>query len=191
MSYLLLLYISITIIFIKLFLNYYIFNSKFNHKKILSNINTIDILNCIDNIDWSTSRAEINKIHSETKTINIIDIDQNILVDKDKYSPIFKFLDNFTKNIKGEIYSVNLIFLGKDKNIKPHIDGIRNNKKYTNYYDDKDRYHLVLSGSYNLMCDNEIKHYKTGDLWWFNNKKIHSVKANSDRIALIFDIKNI
>lgn len=184
----------IELFIILIFIIIFIFKIKnFNNKNILlikKNINIIDILNCINKNDWEYNRAKYNKIHENTKCITIIDNYKNIKVNKKKYFPVFEFLNKFKKDNKCDIYGVKIIFLGKNKFVKPHIDGIRNNIKYTKYYDDKDRYHLVLDGSYNLYCGDKVKKLKKGDLCWFNNKKIHYVKANSDRIALIFDVKH-
>lgn len=170
-----------------LFINKLIFNIKkffFNHILIKKYSNIDNILNCININDWSTNRAKQNKIHENTKSINLI-INNKILFNN-KFKPIYKLIEQL--NYLGNINSAKLIFLPKNKIIKPHIDGIRNNKKYTNYYDNYDRYHLVLDGKYELKCGNINKLYKKGDLYWFNNKKIHSVKSITDRISLIFDV---
>ena len=69
-------------------------NSIFLIKK---NINIIDILNCIDENDWEYNRAKYNKIHENTKCITIIDNYKNIKVNKNKYFPVFKFLNELKK----------------------------------------------------------------------------------------------
>lgn len=185
-------YIIILLILLYIYHIYHIRIKKifFNHIYIDNNNYTLKILKCIDDNDWSSTRAKYNNVHEHTKSITIIDQKQNILVDENKYYAVFDFLKNFINKYKGELYTVKIVLLPKNKEIKPHIDGIRNNKKYNNYYDNKDRYHLVLMGDYYLYCNNNVKYLKEGDIWWFNNKKIHSVKSISDRISLIFDIKH-
>jgi quercetin dioxygenase-like cupin family protein len=55
------------------------------------------------------------------------------------------------------------------------------------YYD---RFHVVLKGSGVFTAGEEFVKMKTGDVWWFNNQAIHSVKdIDSERIHLIIDIK--
>lgn len=56
-----------------------------------------------------------------------------------------------------------------------------------------DRYHVVLQnfpGSI-FECGDEKVTMRSGDCWWFDNTKTHSVKNNSadDRISMIVDIR--
>ena len=60
------------------------------------------------------------------------------------------------------------------------------------YYARRDRYHLVLqSDGSQMRCGDEQRSMSTGELWWFDNKKIHEAQnnGNSDRIHLIFDLE--
>jgi hypothetical protein len=72
------------------------------------------------------------------------------------------------------------------KRIYPHAD----KGKCAEYYN---RYHIVLQSGPGCLfrCDDEEVQMKTGEIWWFNNKKEHLVINNSsdDRVHLIVDIK--
>lgn len=66
---------------------------------------------------------------------------------------------------------------------------------FGNYYLDKDRYHLSISGRYQYTVydsDGSIDQaiIEPGTLFWFDNKKEHESKniANEPRIAFIFDV---
>ncbi len=68
--------------------------------------------------------------------------------------------------------------------VTPHIDE-------GTYYTNRDRYHLVLKTEDSInFCGDENQIYEVGELWWFDNKKLHSVenRSNEERIHLIFDI---
>ena len=68
--------------------------------------------------------------------------------------------------------------------VYPHKDG-------GEYYENKDRFHLVLSGYYDYTVDDETQRFGAGDLFWFDNKKMHSsINATPiPRISLIFDVE--
>jgi len=69
--------------------------------------------------------------------------------------------------------------------VYPHIDR-------GEYYRIRDRYHLVFQTAPGnlLRCDDEEVHMKRGELWWFDNKKMHSAinASERDRIHFIFDL---
>lgn len=66
----------------------------------------------------------------------------------------------------------------------------RDEGTYAEYYD---RYHLVVKSSEgNIFTVNgEDQEMRTGELWKFNHRALHSVVNNSteDRIHIIFDVK--
>lgn len=70
--------------------------------------------------------------------------------------------------------------------IFPHAD----TPVHAEYYS---RYHYVVQSSPGVIFQvaDESVHMITGDVWWFDNKQVHSVTNNSaeDRIHLIIDIK--
>jgi hypothetical protein len=76
--------------------------------------------------------------------------------------------------------------LAPGKEILPHVDG----GAPAEYYQ---RYQIALQSNIgcNFRIENETVNFKTGDVWWINNKAEHAVVNNScdDRIALIIDIR--
>ena len=76
--------------------------------------------------------------------------------------------------------------LAPGKQITPHQD----QGAPADFYD---RYHIILQnlpGSV-FHCGEESVTMRGGDVWWFDNTKVHSVVNNSadDRLTLICDIK--
>jgi hypothetical protein len=70
--------------------------------------------------------------------------------------------------------------------ISPHID----EGPAPQYYD---RFHLVVESNpeSKFMCGDESVVMKPNEIWWFDNKKTHSVTndGEKDRVHLIMDIK--
>ena len=58
------------------------------------------------------------------------------------------------------------------------------------YYQTKDRYHLVIQGEYEYYVGDEMIIAKPGMFFWFDNKKAHGTvnTGNVDRITLVFDV---
>ena len=97
---------------------------------------------------------------------------------------VIYFLNWFEKTYGGKLYRVSIVHLSAGGKVYPHID-------IGDYYKNKNRFHLVLSGYYNYTVDGETQRLGAGDLFWFNNKKIHS-SANATpipRISLVFDVE--
>lgn len=73
------------------------------------------------------------------------------------------------------------------REIHAHIDGDRHSQFYT-------RIHLVLKGEDGNMfyCGDESVNMRTGELWWFNNRILHSCKnrGTEDRIHIVMDVTN-
>jgi len=101
-----------------------------------------------------------------------------------KYDECVYFLNWFEKTYGGKLYRVSIVHLSAGGKVYPHID-------IGDYYKNKDRFHLVLSGYYNYTVDDETQRFGAGDLFWFDNKKIHSsINATPiPRISLIFDVE--
>ena len=99
-----------------------------------------------------------------------------------KYDECVYFLNWFEKTYGGKLYRVSIVHLSAGGKVYPHID-------IGDYYKNKNRFHLVLSGYYNYTVDGETQRLGAGDLFWFNNKKMHScINATPiPRISLIFD----
>ncbi|MFQ5756974.1 MAG: aspartyl/asparaginyl beta-hydroxylase domain-containing protein [Acidiferrobacterales bacterium] len=95
------------------------------------------------------------------------------------------FITTFAAERNAELGRAKLVKLGPGCRVYPHIDR-------GEYYRLRDRYHLVLrsaNGSY-LKSGDEAVRMKEGELWWFDNKQVHSAYNDSDedRIHLIFDL---
>jgi len=62
-----------------------------------------------------------------------------------------------------------------------------------NYALNHDRYHIVVQTNPSVIfrCDDEEVNMEEGSIWWFDNKKVHSVKNNGTihRIHIIIDVK--
>lgn len=72
------------------------------------------------------------------------------------------------------------------KVIDPHVDGGTVASYYT-------RYQMPLQSEAGCVfdCDGEHVQMAGGQVWWFDNKRTHSVTNNSanDRIAMVIDLK--
>lgn len=58
------------------------------------------------------------------------------------------------------------------------------------YYNKRHRYHLAISGEYDLTVDGETHRIKPGMFFWFNNKLQHSALniGNDTRYSFVFDV---
>ncbi len=78
-----------------------------------------------------------------------------------------------------------LALLLPEGDVYPHIDE-------GEYYRHRDRYHLVIESEKGseFTSGDEKQIFREGELWWFANKEIHSVKNlnKTPRIHLIFDL---
>ena len=102
----------------------------------------------------------------------------------DKYNECVYFLNWFLKTYGGKLYRVSIVHLPAGGKVYPHKDGGK-------YYENKNRFHLVLSGYYDYTVGDETQRLGAGDLFWFDNQKMHS-SANATpipRISLIFDVE--
>lgn len=157
---------------------------------------------------WALKRAKDISVQKHTKNILIrnlvldekklahLSLDKRIRIAGDvehhelslKTYPYFQktysFLEDFTDTIGGQLTRVVVVSLAPRSQVYAHID---NGK----YYEIRDRYHIPIktSGSLN-RCGTEYQVYKNGELWWFDNKKIHEAFNESDeeRIHIIFDV---
>lgn len=95
------------------------------------------------------------------------------------------FLNAFAKRRDAKLFTVVVTKLKPYCEVLPHID------EGTAYLT-KDRYHIVVNSEGSVMeCDGEKSIWSEGQLWWFNNKKMHAAYNNSGkgRIHVIFDLK--
>jgi len=107
------------------------------------------------------------------------------------YKELPKFLLWFVETYGGEIKKASYYLIPVGRKIVKHRDG-------STFSKDKDRFHLVISGSYAYTVsedrgetqEDEKNVFKEGELWWFDNKKYHEAENNDtvDRISLVFDV---
>jgi hypothetical protein len=95
------------------------------------------------------------------------------------------FVLGFLHEVGGDLGHVRVTSLDGSASIPPHRD-------VGEYCAIRDRYHLVIkseSGTL-VMAGNETVTMNENELWWFDNKKMHSVKNLSlrPRVHLVFDI---
>jgi len=165
------------------------------------------------NDDWKKARDRVyGKYHSngridlirsfrnpddpETKPLSTICIDYNtpalestwtgVLPSKvfHKYKVVSSFLKWFKETHSAQIARVRYVKIPSGCSITSHVDG-------GPYYQKHNRFHLVLQGEYQYTVNGEMREYKEGEIWWFNNKKMHGtyIHGSKDRIAMIFDCK--
>lgn len=95
-------------------------------------------------------------------------------------------LERLATGLGGRLGRAKLARLPPDAKVLPHVDR-------GEYYEIRDRYHLVVesNGESVLKANDEEVRMKTGELWWFNNKAVHSAYNDSEfaRIHLVFDLQ--
>src|SRR6185312_11770638 len=96
------------------------------------------------------------------------------------------FLRQFADEHKAKLARATLVRLKPGGKVYEHIDE-------GEYYKKRNRYHLVLqspNGSV-LNSGGENVTMRNGELWWFDNKKMHSALNYGDdwRIHIIFDMQ--
>lgn len=96
------------------------------------------------------------------------------------------FVTDFANEFGGEIGHVRVTNLRGNGEIIPHID-------VGEYCFVRDRFHLVINSpkGTQFTAGGETVIMEEGQLWWFDNKVVHSVKNLCDRprTHLIFDLK--
>lgn len=146
---------------------------------------------------WDTRRQEKVAVQKESISIPLrVGIPENNVHinhwQESKDSPLYRyfpacrgFLEAFTGHYGGTLARAAIIKLPLGKQVYPHIDE-------GTYYSKRDRFHLILSGQYRYIVENEEHIFKEGELWWFDNQKVHwsQTIGDKDRIAIIFDVKD-
>lgn len=100
------------------------------------------------------------------------------------FPKLYAYLEQFAKSEHSTLSRAMIVSLDPHSVVYPHID-------VGGYYQKRNRYHLVLQSKGSILtCGNETQIFTDGDLFWFNNKKKHSSKNESDdrRIHVIFDL---
>jgi hypothetical protein len=95
------------------------------------------------------------------------------------------FMRRFADSVDSALCRAMIVRLAAGAAVSPHVD-------HGSYYRLRDRYHLVLcSRSGSVLCsgDEQVRMWP-GELWWFDNKRVHSAVNESDgwRIHYIFDL---
>jgi hypothetical protein len=95
------------------------------------------------------------------------------------------FVIDFAREVTGEIGHVRAASLRGGAEIIPHVD-------IGEYCAVRNRYHLVIvskNGTEFIAGDERVT-MNENELWWFDNKSLHSVRNPGDvpRIHLVFDI---
>ena len=94
-------------------------------------------------------------------------------------------LERLAQMLEGELGRAKFARLPPGAVVKPHADRGR-------YYKVRDRYHCVIEsrGGSTLTAGGESIRMQPGEIWWFDNKAIHSARNESDlpRTHLIFDL---
>src|SRR5450631_598574 len=98
---------------------------------------------------------------------------------------IVNLLSRLSAQVGGALGRALLVRLAPESVVYPHVDEGA-------YYRVRDRYHYVIdspSGSI-LTAGDETVTMKTGELWWFDNKQLHSSRNDGSgwRVHLIFDL---
>jgi quercetin dioxygenase-like cupin family protein len=183
-----------------------------NHYRLYNNLNVQPLLEEINlNNDWKMSIERIYGKHHSNGRINLIQAfrnpddpitkplrkictDANIPTEESTYTGVIpskvfhkyqnasSFLGWFKDTHSAQIARVKYVKIPSKSSIVKHIDG-------GPYYQKHNRFHLVLQGEYQYTVNGEMREYKEGELWWFNNKELHGtyVHGNEDRVVMLFD----
>tara|TARA_B100000085_G_C18524035_1_gene504918 strand:+ start:1027 stop:1578 length:552 start_codon:yes stop_codon:yes gene_type:complete len=170
------------------------------HERLRGGINVLPMLKEVatqwDDFFIDTGRQDTIECQKETMSINLVSADvttkenrhTNATVETETYSrypKVKEFMHWFEETYGGLIFRIAIVHLPADGVVHPHIDE-------GTYYQDKDRFHLVLSGYYDMIVNDKTEMFSAGELWWFNNNMMHDVKNASPmpRICIIFDVYN-
>tara|TARA_B100001750_G_C15195120_1_gene440809 strand:- start:15 stop:533 length:519 start_codon:yes stop_codon:yes gene_type:complete len=103
------------------------------------------------------------------------------------YKKLHKFLSEFEDIYGGKVIKASYYIIPVGRKISKHADlGLEKR------FEEADRFHLVISGSYVYTVEAERNIFKEGELWWFDNQKQHEGRNNNtiDRINLVIDVEN-
>jgi mannose-6-phosphate isomerase-like protein (cupin superfamily) len=111
-----------------------------------------------------------------------------------KHPNLHKFFLWFTKTYGGKIARAVYYTTPPKYSVKKHRDALPDGQE-TRFekralHENKDRFHLVVSGEYVYTVHDEIECFRKGELWWFNNKMYHSSfnHGKITKINLVFDV---
>lgn len=129
-------------------------------------------------------RAAKKPLPSGAKNANDVH-DIRIMPDAQKFPCAHAFCESVAKSLGARLGRATLVRLLPRSEVFPHVDA-------GSYYRIRDRLHLVLESSEGslLGVENETVIMRPGEIWVFDNKKLHWAKNPSDqvRVHLIFDV---
>lgn len=151
--------------------------------------------------DWEAMMGRQNKIkvQRETRSIPLRGMRKSMQGDRKGrdvhpsrwtttsqcYPAFRRFLEDLAIELDGTLGRAKIVCLPAGHKVYPHIDR-------GEYYQFRDRYHLVLKSSLGswLKTGDEAIRMREGELWWFDNKQMHEAlnDGEEDRIHLIFDV---
>jgi len=174
-----------------------------NFKLISSNHPVSTFLGEIESVDnaWSLNQGRQSKIkvQREAQAIPIRgmvkskiagrknwDVHESRFTTISKQFPIIRtYLQELASSLNGELSRAKIVRLNPGHKVYPHIDR-------GEYYKMRNRYHLVFYNEEGniLKCGDEECWLRPGELWWFDNKKVHEAwnESRSPRIHFIFDL---
>ena len=128
-------------------------------------------------------RNNIYNLHGQTLSIYICYSNQSYTPNACNFPLIDSTITSLMEEWGGESFKRSIVYLQPNGEVFPHIDA-------GDHFENKDRFHLVLFGSFAFTVGDITKTLNEGELWWFDNKKVHSVKNLLDkpRISVIFDV---
>jgi outer membrane protein assembly factor BamB/orotate phosphoribosyltransferase len=150
----------------------------------------------------NTSRQRRIKVQRETQSIFLraarktkdgsVSVDDIHASKRTKLAAHFpetmKWVHAFARRSGRELGRVLLAKLKPGGRVYPHVDD-------GEYYKIRDRFHLVVASASgaDMQCGGLNQRFLEGELWWFDNKKVHSSSnpSNEDRIHLIFDLQSL
>lgn len=147
--------------------------------------------------NYDTRRQDKHFVQKETKSIflrkqifeeGIQQCDRHGTIETplyEHYPSIREFFNKFIEKYGGELGTIAMVLLPTEKQVYPHFD-------YGAYYRARDRFHLIVSGRYEYVVEDDIRLFQEGELWWFDNQKVHLARnvSEKDRISIIFDVKD-
>lgn len=160
-------------------------------------------LAAIDSVDdaWSLSTGRQDKIAVQREALAIPlrglkksaingrarrDVHESRWTTGSKRFPFLRaYLEDTAERLDSLLSRAKIVCLPAGKRVYPHIDR-------GEYYRARNRYHLVLkstAGSWLKTEDEEVR-MKEGELWWFDNDRMHEAfnDGDQDRIHMIFDL---
>jgi hypothetical protein len=133
----------------------------------------------------NTSRIQMRtNLHTPGKSYH--DIQETIdLLAWHKLNSTREFVQAILSEIGGDLGHVRVTNLSAEATIPPHID-------IGEYCAVRDRYHLVINSENGTLFSSgdETVVMNENELWWFDNKQVHSVRnlSMTARTHLVFDI---